>query len=89
MENELRFTLLETASTFAKACGCALSTVSRRVKNDAAFFSRIKDTSKTFTARTFDEVMLWFAENWPAGKQMPLGLMKWMAETGYQRAEIA
>ena len=89
MENELRFTLLETASAFAKACGCALSTVSRRVKNDAAFFSRIKDTSKTFTARTFDEVMFWFAENWPAEKQMPLGLMKWMAETGDQRAEVA
>ncbi|WP_267550430.1 hypothetical protein [Rhizobium rhizogenes] len=81
MENEFRTTLLETAAAFAKADGCALSTISRRVKNDAAFFTRIQDTSKSFTLRTFDEVMLWFADNWAEDKQMPLGLMRWIVDT--------
>lgn len=84
MENELRTTLLETASAFAKVSECALSTVARRVKNDSGFFDRIADPAKSFTARTYDEVMRWCADNWPAGKQMPLGLMKWIAETRHE-----
>jgi hypothetical protein len=83
MENELRKILLETAASFAKASDCAVSTVSRRAKNDPNFFARMEDTSKTFTARTFDEVMRWCADNWPEGKQLPLALMKWIDETGY------
>lgn len=88
MEKELRKTLMETAVAFAKASDCAVSTVSRRVKNDPNFFSRLSDPTKSFTARTFDEVMRWCADNWPEGKQLPLGLMKWMAETGHQRQEV-
>ncbi len=86
MENLLRQTLIDTAVAFAHADGCALSNVSRRVKNDPNFFSRLSDTSKSFTARSFDEVMRWCADNWPQGKQMPLGLMKWIAETNYEVA---
>jgi hypothetical protein len=89
MENQLRTTLLATAGAYSSAEGCGITTVSRRTKNDAAFFGRIADPEKSFTARTFDEVMGWFASNWPAGKQMPLELMLWMSETGYQqKAEI-
>ncbi|KQT03188.1 MULTISPECIES: hypothetical protein [unclassified Rhizobium] len=89
MENELRKILLTTASEFASVERCAISTVSRRVKNDATFFTRIADKSKSFTARTFDEVMLWFAENWPADQQRPLDLMKWMADVGFRPAVSA
>lgn len=84
MENELRKTLLETAAAFAKASDCALSTVARRAKSDPNFFSRLADTSNSFTARTYDQVMRWCANNWPANHQMPYGLMKWMSDTGYQ-----
>ncbi|ASP84785.1 MULTISPECIES: hypothetical protein [Sinorhizobium] len=83
MEQELRKILLNTAAAYAAAEACALSTISRRVKNDAAFFTRISQTDKSFTARTFDEVMHWFAENWPKEAQRPLELMKWIADTGF------
>jgi hypothetical protein len=89
MENELRKTLIEMGTAFAKASDCAVSTVSRRVKNDPNFFARLSDTTKSFTARTYDEVMRWCADNWPAGKQMPLALMKWVAETGHQTGEVS
>jgi hypothetical protein len=89
MENELRKILLDTAGSFAKASDCAVSTVSRRVKNNPNFFSRIEDTTTSFTLRTYDEVMRWFALNWPEGNQIPLGLMKWMVETGYKREVVA
>lgn len=88
MENELRKTLLETAAAFAKASNCAVSTVARRSKKDPNFFSRIADPENSFTARTYDEVMRWCADHWPEGKQLPLGLMKWMSDIGYQRAEV-
>ena len=83
MEKLLRSTLIETAGVFAANAGCAVSTISRQIKNDPNFFSRLADPTKSFTARTYDEVMRWFADQWPAGSQMPLGLMKWIAETGY------
>jgi hypothetical protein len=88
MENELRKTLLETAASFAKASDCAVSTISKRLMNDPNFFARLNDTSRTFTARTFDDVMKKCAANWPEGKQLPFGLMKWMADTGYQREVV-
>jgi len=84
MENELRKHLLETAAAFAKASGCAVSTVSKRVKNDPNFFARLNEAKGTFTVRTYDEVMKWCADNWPEGKQLPLVLMKWMAEAGHE-----
>ncbi|MDG3577150.1 hypothetical protein P7F60_12180 [Rhizobium sp. YJ-22] len=89
MENELRKILLETAAAFASASDCAVSTVARRAKSDPNFFSRLANPENSFTARTFDQVMRWCADNWPEGKQLPLGLMKWMAEIGYQRPEVA
>lgn len=80
MENELRTILLETAQTYASAQSCAMSTVSRRCRNDSGFFARITDPTKSFTARTFDEVMEWFDTNWPAGKERPYSLLKWRNE---------
>lgn len=84
MENDLRQSLLSTARIYGDLTDCAMSTVSRRVKNNASFFSGIADPSKSFTARTYDEVMRWFADNWPEGAQVPLDLMKWMVAAEYQ-----
>lgn len=89
MENQLRQILIETASAFAKADACAVSTVSKRVKNDPNFFTRLHDANKTFTARTFDEVMSWFASNWPTGNHMPLDLLRWIAETNWTASDKA
>jgi len=77
MEHVLRKTLLDTATLFATAKGCALSTIGRRCKNDSAFFVRLHDTSQTFTMRTFDEVMGWLFANWPEGSDKPFDLVRW------------
>jgi hypothetical protein len=71
MEHDLRQFLLQIAAQYAGAADCAMSTVSRRCRNDSSFFERIADPSKSFTARTFDEVIAWFDENWPSGKTKP------------------
>jgi hypothetical protein len=81
METELRTFLLSVAAAYAAAGGCALSTVARRCRNDSSFFERIADPQKSFTARTFDEVMAWFDQNWPDGKERPYALLKWVAES--------
>ncbi len=88
MENELREALLEAAMAYGKAMNLAISGVSRRIKNNPHFFGGVADPTKSFTARTFDEVMLWFADNWPEGTERPFGLMKWINATGYKR-EVA
>jgi hypothetical protein len=80
MENELRNTLLSTAAAYASAADCGITTVARRVKNNAGFFKGIRDPKKSFTARTFDEVMRWFNCNWPNGKEKPFELLKWARE---------
>lgn len=74
MESHLRHIMLSIASRYAKDADCALSTVSRRCRNDSAFFDRISDTSKSFTVKTFDEVVAWFNANWPEGKAKPEAL---------------
>ncbi len=89
MESELRSALLATANAYADAARCGITTVSRRVKNNAGFFKGLEDPSKSFTARTYDEVMEWFARHWPAGKPLPSSLMKWMADTGYQLTAVS
>jgi hypothetical protein len=71
MENELRSHLLAIAARYASAASCALSTVSRRCRNDSSFFERIADARKSFTVRTYDEVIAWFDENWPEGAAKP------------------
>ena len=89
MEKVLRQSLLNTATVYAEASGCAISTVSRRVKNNAAFFKDIADPSKSFTARTYDDVMRWFARNWPEGKERPFELLMWIRESGQRRLKVS
>ena len=85
MENDLRRTLLETAAACATAHGCAVSTVAKRCKNDPAFFVRLGDPSRSFTVRTYDEVMGWFMDNWPDGTDRPVDLLRWASEFARNR----
>lgn len=71
MEYELRQKLLATAAAYGRAFDIGLSSVARRCRNDSGFFRRIADPSKSFTARTFDEVMQWFSDNWPVNAAWP------------------
>lgn len=88
MENDLRRILLENATACASARECAVSTIGRQCRNDSKFFRRIADTGQTFTVRTFDEVMGWFAKNWPDGHARPASLVRW-EEAAKQEAVAA
>lgn len=57
------------------AKGLEISTVSQRAAGDWRFFDRIVD-GKSFTARTYDRVMEWFAQNWPSDAPWPEGVRR-------------
>jgi hypothetical protein len=70
MENDLRRHLLTCAAAFEAATDRKTSTVARLATGDWRFFDRIGDGA-SFTARKYDEIMDWFAANWPAGLIWP------------------
>ena len=71
MEQDLRCHLLTCAGAFiASKDRMALTTVGRLAAGDWHFFIRIRDGA-SFTARKYDEVIAWFADNWPATAAWP------------------
>lgn len=71
MEKQLRDHLLALASQYVAFTGCGFSTLARRCRNDSGFFDRLQQIDKSFTVRTFDEVVAWFSKNWPDGCEWP------------------
>lgn len=71
MESELRNNLLRCAEAYAGARGIGLPTLARIAAGDWRFFDRLLDDEKTFTARKYDEVISWFATNWPSDLPWP------------------
>jgi hypothetical protein len=71
METELRSNLTACASAYAAERGISLTTLGRLAAGDWRFFDRVTEGTTTFTARKYDEVMLWFSERWPAGCDWP------------------
>lgn len=81
IEKTLRQNLIAMAKAYARANRIKLATVSRRAHGDAPFFDSLvaEERGKTprrrrpysFTARKYDEVMGWFAANWPEGLDRP------------------
>jgi hypothetical protein len=69
MESELRSNLLACASAYAAARSVSLATIGRLAAGDWRFFNKLD--SRTFTARKYDEVMVWFSEQWPADTPWP------------------
>jgi hypothetical protein len=76
MEQELIRNLTLCADAFVKARGVGLSTLGRLAAGDWRFFNHLKDGSKTFTARKYDEVINWFSDNWPAEAIWPEGIAR-------------
>lgn len=66
VEPEMRRQMLARAAAYSNTTGVSLRTIGGLCMHDHGFFSRLKDESKSFTVRTFDEVMAWFDVNWPA-----------------------
>lgn len=70
METELANHLLTLSERFCVARELGEATVGRLCAADGRFFSRIRE-GKTFTAKKYDEVVAWFAKNWPEHAEWP------------------
>lgn len=66
MERELANHLLLIAEAYASAKGLKLSTLGRLSAWDGRFFDNLRDPTKSFTARKYDEVLAYFSAHWPA-----------------------
>ncbi|WP_205910138.1 hypothetical protein [Rhizobium rhizophilum] len=73
MEKALASHLLQLVGAYSAACQLNESTVGRFCAADGRFFSRIRE-GKTFTVKKYDEVVVWFAVNWPAELCWPQGI---------------
>lgn len=70
METELANHLLTLSERYCAAERLSESTVGRLCAADGRFFPRIRE-GKTFTAKKYDEVVGWFAKNWPDAAEWP------------------
>lgn len=70
MEPKLAKQLFDLGAAYAKAMRLEESTVGRLCAADGRFFVRLRD-GKTFSVRKFDDVVRWFAANWPADAAWP------------------
>ena len=70
MEDELRAHILALSRLYVGATKAAFSTIAMKAARDARFFDRLKD-GKGFTVKTYDTVLRWFSENWPADAVWP------------------
>lgn len=73
MENELRQNMLALCARYMGATGCGITTLGKNVRGEGVFFQRLESGSG-FTAKTYDEVVRWFADNWPGGAEWPADL---------------
>ena len=71
MENELRTNLLTCAALYASGKEIGFSTLGRLAAGDWRFFNNLNEDDKTFTARKYDEVLVWFSANWPDDADWP------------------
>lgn len=85
MEQELRTNLNSCAEAYAAARGFELSTVGRLAANDGSFFSRIS-SGRSFTARKYDEIIVWFSENWPSDAVWPSNVPRPTASASLREA---
>jgi hypothetical protein len=70
MENQLKQNLFALAQAYSGALDLALSTIGKRVVKDPRFFERI-GSGKSFTIKTYDNAVEWFAAHWPENCAWP------------------
>lgn len=71
MEQELANHLLSLSERFCASRGLAETTVGRLCAADGKFLVGIRRGERTFTAKKYDEVIDWFARNWPDDASWP------------------
>lgn len=67
----LRANLLALAEAFISATGRTEEAVARAAHGDPPFFERLRN-GEGFTTRKHDDVLQYFADNWPEGVEMPM-----------------
>ena len=75
MEAQLVKNLETLLACFRQIDGRAESTVGRFCAGDGDFFDRLRAGS-TFSIRKYDQVVAWFASNWPTGAEWPEDVVK-------------
>jgi hypothetical protein len=63
-------TLRQTLFALADASGFTRQTIGKRALNDNTFFARI-ERGDGFNVKTFDRVLRWLSDNWPASTKWP------------------
>jgi hypothetical protein len=74
MEKELIRNLLTVAEAYSAKREVSFSTLGRQAAGDWRFFDHLREGAKTFTARKYDQVMVWFSNNWPDSVAWPEGI---------------
>lgn len=70
MEQELRKQMATIAAAYAEATGVHRASAARQALKDPGFFQRM-ERGDGFTARTFDKLIKWFHDHWPAQTEWP------------------
>lgn len=73
MEKELANHLTTLCAQYCEIASLKETTVGKLCAADGKFFPRIR-AGQTFTAKKYDEVVMWFARNWPSNSKWPEGV---------------
>jgi light-regulated signal transduction histidine kinase (bacteriophytochrome) len=73
MEETLRSNLIDLAAVFEQGAEVSRATIGKRALNDNTFYARI-ETGAGFNIKTFDRLIQWFSDNWPADVTWPAGI---------------
>jgi len=71
MEETLRIHLLSLSEAFKAATGITPATVGKRALNDNTVFGRLAERDSSFNVRTYDRLIGWMSDRWPADAQWP------------------
>ena len=70
MEEKLRDHILLITARYGEAVGLTDGAACRRAINDDTLLKRIRGGA-SFTVRTYDRIVGWFAANWPEDAEWP------------------
>lgn len=79
--------LLTLVEQYCAATGLSEARVATLVRNYGGFFKRVRDGG-AFTNRTYERVLQWFSDNWPAGEAWPEAVAR-PAPRGQMRLQAA
>ena len=74
MSARLTKNLLTLAGLYAQATSCAMTTLSKKAHSDSGFFGQLMAGEISFSATKYDQVVSWFARNWPPDLLWPDGI---------------